>query len=77
MDDSGPDINFICEWSVTASSPEHTQEGISKTSHDLGQQEFLKATNTHLCTLIKNPTQDSHDLSTTENYELKNFYAQQ
>lgn len=77
MDDSGPDINFICEWSVTASSPEHTQEGISETSHDLGQPEFLKATNNHLCTLITNPTQDSHNLNTTDNYELNNFYAQQ
>jgi hypothetical protein len=77
MDDGGPDINFICEQSVTASSPEHTQEGISETSHDLSQPEFLKATNTHLCTLIINPTQENHSLSTIDNYELKNFYAQQ
>lgn len=70
--------NFIREWSVTASSSEHTQEGISETSHNLGQPEFLKTTrNTHLCSLIKNPTQDSHNLNTNENHELKNFYAQQ
>lgn len=56
---------------------QNTQEGISEMSHNLGQPEFLKATNTHLCTLIKNPTQDNHNLSTTENYELKNFCAQQ
>ena len=73
MDDSGPDINFIFE----SSSPEHTQEGISEASHDLGQPEFLKATNIHLCTLITNPTQDSHSLSPTDNYELKKVYAQQ
>jgi hypothetical protein len=77
MDDSGPDINFTCEWSVTASSPEHTQEGISETSYDFGQPEFSKATNTHLYTLIPNPTQDNHNLSTTDNYELKNFCAEQ
>ena len=69
--------NFIHEWSVRASSPKHTQEGISETSPNLGQPEFLKTTNTHLCSLIKNPTQDSHNLNTNENHELKNFYAQQ
>lgn len=76
MNDSDPDTNFICEWSVTASSPEHTQESISKTSHDLGQPEFLKATITHLWTPSTNPTQDSHNLSTTDNYKLKRSYAQ-
>jgi hypothetical protein len=75
MDDGGPDIKFICEQSVTASLPEHTQ--VFQKHHDLSQPEFLKATNTHLCTLITNPTQDSHNLNTTDNYELKNFYAQQ